>query len=322
VSIDILTGYLEQTPHDLESVWDYAAVTGLAMRGLPSQVLGDQEPLLKGDQHRLWLRWFLEGLISPRLAAKDAKLGRLEVLEMALKRISSLYQDVEVDRQKRLAQAITNHVMATVDIIRSASGRDTATTATRHALIAGGARCYICGYAFSKEAVDAFLRVNGRSAIKLPSLVDVFRPRGLKVRDESIEIEHFVPAAAGGSGQANLRLACGWCNKYKSARTSIYETAFIPSHTATYKIAGTVLTELPNPFWTIRLLALRGKCQHKAGCANTAANAEMFVTLADWSGSPNPTNLKVYCEMHDPIRVDRMQARDDVEALWLGRKQR
>jgi hypothetical protein len=321
VSIDLLTDFLEKTPYDLESVWDYGAVAGLASRNLPSQVLGDQEPLLKGDQHRLWLRWFLEGLISPRLAAKNSTLGKLEVLEMALKRISSLYREIEVDRQKRLAQAVTNHVMATVDIIRSASGRDTATMATRHALIAGGARCYICGYAFSKEAVDAFLRVNGRAAIKLPTLVDVFRPRGLKARDESIEIEHFVPVAAGGSGQANLRVACGWCNKYKSDRTSIYETAFMPSHTVPYKIAKTVLTELPNPFWTIRLLALRGKCQHKTGCSHTAASSEMFVTLTDWSGSPNPTNLKVYCEVHDPIRVDRMQARKDVEALWLGRKQ-
>ncbi len=284
--------------------------------------MGDQGPLLRGDQYRLWLRWFLEGLVSPHRMAVDPKIGRLEVLELATKRINALYTTVELDRRKKLAEAVTNHIFATISHLRSAAQRDYATTATRHSLIAASTppRCYICGYAFSQEAKDAFLRVKGRAAIKLPPLVDVFRPRGLIERDEKIEIEHVVPVAAGGSGQHNLRLACGWCNKHKSDRVSIYESSFMAPRTLSYRIGSHQLNELPNPFWVIRILALRGKCQHIGGCTRTVKDAELFVSLADWTGSPNPTNLVVYCEDHDPIQVDRKQSRVDIAKLWQERR--
>jgi len=322
VSIDILTTFIEKTPFDLASAWSFEAVTELASRSLPANVMGDQEPLLRGDQHRLWLRWFLEGMVSPQLIALNPSVGRLDILEMAMKRINSLYATIDLDRRKKLGEAVTDHIYATVSTLRIASQRDFATTATRHSLIATSStpRCYICGYAFSQHARDAFLKVKGRSPSTLPSIVDVFRPRGLVERDEKIEIEHVVPVASGGSGQGNLRLACGWCNKHKSNRVSIYESSFMAPRTLTYRIGNHRLNELPNPFWVIRILALRGKCQHMEGCNKTAIDSELFVTLGDWSGSPNPTNLVVYCETHDPIRVDRFQSRTDIEKLWRERK--
>lgn len=143
---------------------------------------------------------------------------------------------------------------------------------------------------------------------------------GIVERDEGIEIEHVVPVASGGSGQANLRLACGWCNKYKSNRISIYESSFLAPRTTKFRIGSYLLNELPVPFWTIRILALRGNCQHLAGCSNTAKTSQLFIALRDWTGSPNPTNLMVFCENHDPIRVDRMQSRTYVQKLWKEKK--
>lgn len=285
-------------------------------------MMGDQIPLLRGDQYRLWLRWFLEGLISPQLIAIDSTQGRLEIFAAVVKRIDQLYPVIEPDRRKRLAQAITIHVLATVNTIRAKKARDYATPATKLSLLAASTtpRCYICGYAFSKEARDAFLKVKGRQPIQCPPLVDVLMPRGLVERDEGIEIEHVVPVASGGSGQANLRLACGWCNKYKSNRISIYESSFLAPLTTAYRIGKRQLNELPVPFWVIRLLALRGKCQHLAGCNHTAKTSQLFIALSDWTGSPNPTNLMVYCEDHDPIRIDRQQSRTYVQKLWKEKK--
>ena len=321
MSIDAVTSYIEKASTDLASAWNYDDVVSLGEKAPPAAFMGDQELLLKGDQHRLWLRWFLEGLVSPHRVAADLSLDRLDVYAAALKRVDAIYGNLDKERRTRLADAITNHVFATVTQLRSAAKRDYATSATRLALIVANSppRCYICGYAFTREALDAFLRVKGRSAIKVPALVDVFQPRGLVLRDEGIEIEHVVPVAAGGTGQANLRLACGWCNKHKSDRVSIYEAPPLASRTLTYRIGPHQLNELPNPFWTIRTMALRGRCQHRDGCGKTAKDAELLVSLADWTGSPNPTNLVVYCEQHDPLKVDRRQARADVQRLWDSR---
>ncbi|RYY11687.1 MAG: hypothetical protein EON55_13750 [Alphaproteobacteria bacterium] len=126
----------------------------------------------------------------------------------------------------------------------------------------------------------------------LPLLVDVFRPR-LKLRDISIEVEHVVPVAGSGHGQPRVMR---------------------------YAVGPHELHELPNPFWSIRILALRGRCQHQEGCARTAKDAELFLTLADWAGSPNPTNLLVHCEEHDPLVLYRMRDRAEVAALWAERQ--
>jgi hypothetical protein len=322
VSIDTLTNFIETTPSDLASAWNYDATSTLASQLLPEVLLGDQVPLLRGDQYRLWLRWFLEGLISPHLIAIDPAKGRLEILAAVINRIDQSYPGIEADRRKRLAQAITTHVHATVEILRAPRVRDHATSATRHSLLAASTapRCYICGFQFAKEAKDAFLKVKGRQPVKCPQLVDVFTPRGIVERDVGIEIEHVVPVASGGTGQANLRLACGWCNKYKSNRVSIYESSFLTPKTTTFRIGKYQLTELPVPFWAVRLLALRGKCQHLDGCSHTAGTAQLFIALADWSGSPNPTNLKVYCKDHDPIQVDRWQSHASVSKLWREKR--
>jgi hypothetical protein len=322
VSIDTLTEFLEKTPSDLASAWCYNEATSLASRMVPEALLGDQAPLLRSDQYRLWLRWFLEGLISPQLVAMDSTQGKLEILSAAVKRIDQIYPSIDVDRRKRLAHAITSHVFDSVTTVRTPKARDFATPATRHILLASSpiARCYICGYPFCGDARDAFLKVKGRNPIQLPTLVDVLMPRGIVSRDVSIEIDHVVPVAAGGLGQANLRLACGWCNKYKSNRISIYESSFLAPRTTRFRIGKYQLNELPVPFWAIRILALRGKCQHVGGCSHTAETSQLYITFADWSGSPNPTNLTVFCETHDPIRVDRKQSRTIVQKLWSDKK--
>ena len=322
MSIDIVTTFLERAPHDPASAWNYTDVTDLAAMTIPPALFGDQESLLRGDQHRLWLRWFLEGLVSPHTVASDPTLGRLDVFAAVLSRVSNLYPLIDIERRRRLTDTITNHIFAEVQRLRRGTARDYATASTKLALIAGSTppRCYICGFAFSREAQDAFLNVKGRNSVQLPLLVDVFRPRGLVERDIKIEVDHLVPVAIGGSGQANLRLACGWCNKHKSARVSLYEAAFMAPRTQGFSIGQRSFHELPNPFWAIRILALRGRCQHVGGCQRTAADAELFISLGDWLGSPNPTNLAVHCFVHDPIAADRMQERLSVERLWRERK--
>ncbi len=248
-------------------------------------------------------------------------MQRLKILAAVLRRVKRLYPEADDLRRRALTERITDHIYPEIERLRTGNARDTANKVVRMSLLAERtpARCYLCGFAFSEEARDAFLRVNGRDAPVLPLLVDVFRPR-LKLRDISIEVEHVVPVAASGHGQDNLRLACGWCNKHKSSRVSLYEAPFMAPRVVRYAVGPHELHELPNPFWSIRILALRGRCQHQEGCARTAKDAELFLTLADWAGSPNPTNLLVHCEEHDPLVLYRMRDRAEVAALWAERQ--
>lgn len=316
---DIL--FVNETPVGLASSWDYESVTAMSSRSIPDIFLGDQQPILRGDQHRLWLRWFLEGLVSPLAVARNSALQRLDVFAAVFKRIDLIYPAIDQPRKQRLTERITDHLFAEVERLRTAVNRDYADKATRLALLAerNPPRCYICGFAFSQAAQDAFMRVKERDEVIVPRLVDVFRPRLIE-RDVLIEIEHVVPVAVGGNGQDNLRLACGWCNKYKSSKVSLYEASHVPARIQGFQVGRHEIHELPHPFWTIRILALRSECRHPDGCDRTAQTAELFVSLVDWGGSPNPLNLTVFCQEHDPIAADRFQAHAKVDALWGERR--
>lgn len=324
MSVDLLSKFIESTSHDPASAWDYDSLVKIAAPA-PAELLGDQEALLRGDQHRLWLRWYMEGLASPlRLANAAPKVTRLEVFADVSARVGQLHPGIDRKRLELLADNVTTHLWAEIERLHRGSKRDTAGRATRLALIQSTTvpRCYICGYAFSQEACDAFLGVKGASAVRLPDLVDVLQPIGLSDRDLGIEVEHVVPVAAGGHGQSNLRLSCGWCNKYKSSRISIYEATFMAPRVSQFSVGPHKLHELPHPFWTIKVLATRKRCNHIEGCDHTAETSQLHVALGDWKGSPNPTNLTIYCTEHDPVRAERYQNRDEVNDLWENRKRR
>lgn len=321
MAIDDDIRFLTDVPTDPASSWDFDAVITMSGRSLPEIFLGDQQSILRGDQYRLWLRWFLESLLSPVAASRRESVERLNVFESVYKRVKGLYPGIDAMRQRSLTDVITDHLYADIERRRAKVGRDYALKVTKLELIAERTppRCYICGFPFPKEAIDAFLQSPGADPVMVPTWVDVFRPR-LKQRDLSIEIEHVVPVALHGNGQDNLRLACGWCNKYKSSKVSLYEAGYVAPPVDSIRIGSHELHELPNPFWTIRILALRKRCQHPDGCSNTAKNAELFISLLDWGGSPNPMNLAVFCEDHDPIAPHRRQTHSSVEKVWKERK--
>jgi hypothetical protein len=77
--------------------------------------------------------------------------------------------------------------------------------------------------------------------------------------------------------------------------------------------------ELPHPFWTVRLLAIHGRCEHPSGCEATVKNSELFISPSDHRGAPNPCNLHVYCANHDPYATDRFYGREIVRRIWQER---
>lgn len=318
-SLEQLSTFIASAPHDPACVWRREDLKALAGLSIPDAIFERNHAVLKADAHVLWLRWFLEGMCNPLRYVDDDTKTIVDVHLDTLDRVNGMYPGTPQPERHQLAQQISRHVMAEVERRRRLA-RTHATAAQRRELVdnAGGApRCWMCGYLFSRAAVDRFLR-KSKFEPELPEFVDILRPRGLIKRDIRIEVEHIVPVAGGGGGLDNLALACGWCNANKGARTSIYD-ARARSPRSAFVLGGHQLHELPQPFWSVRLMAFRRTCEHLGGCTASVDDAELFLAPSDPRGSLNPSNLRVVCASHDPYAARRFLGREAARKIWQER---
>jgi hypothetical protein len=141
----------------------------------------------------------------------------------------------------------------------------------------------------------------------------VYKPRGLIERDLRIEIDHVFPFSQGGQDEDNLQLACGWCNRHKSAHLSIYDVEGQPRSAGQNSLG---ISSVPQPFWVVRLLALNRTCEYQSGCTRSVQTAELTVAAIRESGALNPTNLRVTCREHDPLGAIRLQPPSVAKQIW------
>lgn len=301
--------------------WAFDDLHTIASQRLPDAITDRNDLILRADAHSLWLRWFIEGFCNPLRYVDDKTKNDAHVFLDVTTRVNEMFSHEPLSVRNTFSKQISEQVMAEVRRQRDLK-RDFATITLKRELISASAtpRCWMCGYAFTSEAIALFLKKPGAAALQLPTIVDIFRPRGLIKRDISIEVEHVIPVASGGRGIENLKLACGWCNRHKGAKTLLYDAAFRAPRTP-YQLGGQRMYELPHPFWTIRILAIRRKCEYEQGCNAHADTHEMFIAPASCLGSPNPSNLQVFCGEHDPYRLSRFLNRDEVEKIWKDKRQ-
>jgi len=74
------------------------------------------------------------------------------------------------------------------------------------------------------------------------------------------------------------------------------------------------LVSVPQPFWVVRFLAMRARCEDPSGCQRKTATDELTVAPRNHGGSPNPANLMVVCHDHDPMTDVRLVAARYVSA--------
>jgi hypothetical protein len=319
MSLENVNHFLNPSLAGEHNSWSLPDLNTMAHRRLPDLLTEKNDAIVRADIHSLWIKWFVEGICNPLNYVDDLTKGHAHVLFDVTERVETLFIHETKGRKDLFAKQITERVMVEVTRQRMLK-RDYATPKTKADLVAAATvpRCWMCGYAFSAEALDIFLKKPGAGVPQLPKLLDVLRPRGIIVRDISIEVEHVMPVAAGGKGTSNLALACGWCNKYKGAKTSIYDASFRAPRVP-FKLGKHIFYELPHPFWTIRLLAVRRGCEHIGGCSAHANTDEMFIAPVSTLGSPNPSNLQVFCGAHDPYRLDRFVPHATAEKIWKDR---
>jgi hypothetical protein len=294
-----------QSAGDLGESWVGETLDDAATRTVPGIALGTHGTLLRGDIALLWARWYLEALFERHGATRP---GYAAILEVVRERFSVQFvgrSRNEVDFLAVTAARLVEEVFRR----RDATQRRTPDKEQRHALLdlsLPKPHCWICGLRFEEPAIERFLG-NRDSRPRLPAFVDFLKPCGLLTRHLQIEIDHVVPVAAGGEHQPDLRLACGWCNMHKSAHQVLYD---VPAELRSFRHPRLGHRTVPQPFWVVRLLAIRGCCEYTSGCGTTPKDGPLTISPEFPAGAPNPTNLRVTCMEHDPIdAVDRLVAR-------------
>lgn len=299
--INYATGALSQS-------WNFAALQPLSGIHPSGAVLGSRETLLRADVHTLWFRWFLESIVDPEKFVANYPGYPFLVAEVFPK-VAGMFPSVPLDERHELASAVTRVIGAEIErrrnLRRQSISRDTRMLIWDRA--GPNQRCWICGYLFDDLAKSEFLGLPRANLIRqLAMFVDIAKPRGLNARDYKIEVDHVDPVSAGGQNGDNLRLSCGWCNAHKSNSLSLYDVAgerrFL-KHPKDGRIA------VPQPFWVIRLLGLRQRCESPAGCDRTTTNSELTIASRNPAGAMNPVNMTIVCDLHDTMKADRLVSR-------------
>ncbi|AXF12985.1 HNH endonuclease [Paraburkholderia caledonica] len=312
-----LIGFLGSAlPADETQRWSVQQLRALSGLSAPEALFGRREALARADVHQQWAQWFIQGIADP-FRYFEAGLGYAHIFSDSLAAITRTFPALTRDERLDLSRLVANKILDTVAELRGEQERGSLDREARLLLLelAGlQPRCWICGLPFVTEAIDAFIDQSGNGAIVLPDFIDALKPIGLFKRDLSIEIDHIHPFSRGGSDSfENLRLACGWCNRHKGAAVSLYDTEGRLRQAAA---KGTSFVSLPQPFWVVRILATQRRCEHIEGCSHCAEDSELTVTTTAGSGAPTPTNLRVTCAAHDPLRATRLLPRKTAASLW------
>lgn len=297
--------------------WSHTNLRNLARIESPEALLGRHEWLLRADVNRQWAAWAVDSVGDPeRYSRRNSSYA--EIFADVFQVIGTGPLQIGESGRKQLAQAAARIVFIRAQELRARRRQLVSDSARRNLLDLAGKtpRCWICGTAFSEGAVDNFLG-RERDTLPLPQFLDILKPRGLFQRDVSIEIDHVVPHSRGGDERDNLALACGWCNRWKSAYSSVYD---VEGRARRPRNNRTTTYSLPQPFWTVRLLATVRSCQHHEGCQRSTGSAPMTVAPIAQTGAMNPVNLRVTCYEHDTYESDRLWPRVIVQEVWNARK--
>lgn len=306
MELNHIAGFLAGSVGVEKKHWSSQGVASIAGRAIPEGLLGMRSAILRADINLLWARWFVESICGPSFNFYAVR-GYAFVLAAVREQVDIRFSDYPSVERSGLARVMARFVLEEANQLRQ-ERQPLSRDDKLNLLAASGEppRCWICGCAFDQLAIESF--VMSPRPLPLKTFVDFMKPRLLQ-RDYAIEVDHMVPFSEGGGEDANLALACGWCNKAKGARLSLYDVQARPLIFHHPKLGA---TSIPRPFWIVRILALRKRCEYEA-CGATASNAELTVLPRNPYGAMNPMNLMITCLDHDRLGADRLVHRKHFE---------
>jgi hypothetical protein len=300
-----LGDFLRSTLSAPRSPWSEAGINDISSQHVPDIVFRSSRSLLLADINQVWASWFVDSICDPGRLAEDYP-GHAIVAGKIQRGLDRLLPPSVPKAEKR--QLLEMLLFLTADRVRARQFRRRAMQdfATRGLLLDAAGRpprCWVCGFPFADHAINKFLsNKEQKLEMRLPEFIDFIQPRGRKLRDVSIEMDHVDPFWSGGSEEDNLRLACGWCNSNKGWRISLYDATTEPIEFRHPRLGNVYV---PQPFWVIRVLATKGRCENPEGCSKTTSNSCLRVQAEYAEGALNPLNLRIVCDQHDEIGSNR-----------------
>ncbi|TIH12494.1 hypothetical protein D0S45_17635 [Marinifilum sp. JC120] len=302
--MDSLKLYLQDCYIDApQHLWDSTGLAKIANHRMSSNALGLRSSLLHGDANILIAKWFIESIFDFE-SCKEKDPGYANVCDAVKKSLREIFPRHPADERNDYAQLLAKKIYAGIRS-RLNNRRKANSLSFRQEIIDNidsPPRCYLCGYKFDEDAVNCFLDIKQYNKPPL-SFVDYLKPHGLSSRDFRLELDHVFPFSLGGGNDDNLKIACGWCNKHKSNKIVLYEANCSPK---VFNHPQRGRTSCPQPLWVIRAISAKQKCEHIDGCKNRIENSQLTVTPLNPEGGMLPSNLKVICYEHDPIKDYRM----------------
>ena len=306
--------FVEEALGDANSWWRQSTLRRVAPLDVPSAILDGGRELFAADIRLLWAHWFVESLGDPKRYLTGSA-NRPRVFADVLEAVRDRFAGRAPADQEEIASSVADVVLRKVRGLQQTSGgRRKWSLALKHELLDRAQdppRCWLCGGAFPKAAVDRF--ISGSRNIEVAPLpyVDILKPRGIRGADLAIQVDHVLAFAQGGAEGDNLALACTWCNSAKSWYRWLYDadSRAFSGNAGVFKGL-----DLPKPFWTVRLMGAVRQCEHP-GCANSADNEEVTVAPIGNDGVLNPLNLRVTCSTHDTY-PRRWRLREVAAQAW------
>ncbi|MGE2715176.1 HNH endonuclease [Mycolicibacterium litorale] len=298
----------------IESPWEKAKIADLGTRTV--EVPSRASWLLKADVKIEWLRWWIESFVPTdnTYSGTDELRRRAAVIRNASRVITAHLPLLDATERRNLVRLVTD-IAVSIESSRTESRTPLNNSLKRALLDSSGIepRCYLCGGRFSAQAVDRFLG-NAENPLLSSPIVDFVFPRGARSRDASIVVDHVRPVRAGGSPTdlRNLRLACDFCNSFKSDSLTIYSRGHY-AKPFSHPTLGNVFP--PNPFWVVRILAMDGRC---ASCGRNSVEAQLFAATREQSKYMNPVALELYCRDHDPLVDSRWVKARSLPSINVG----
>jgi 5-methylcytosine-specific restriction endonuclease McrA len=297
--------FVESAFGESVDLWNEEAIRRLAGLTAPPGLNASLSWLIDSDVKALRARWFLEGLIDPMSPSDSPDSFSYPHLYSSVREavVERAPADMIPDERDKIAKRLAS-LLRDAALAREYSQRGNWSRETKLLLRELHNRCWICGASFPDWAEAKFLGKQSTDFRSGNTYVDFLKPRGMKSADLQIEIEHVRPLARGGGDDVdNLKLACGWCNRTKSANQLLFDAQGVCKERE-HPALGLML--VPQPFWVIRVLAVRRRCEHVGGCSARLETHELTVARKYKSGSPNPSNLMVVCSDHDPFSAHRL----------------
>lgn len=300
-----ISNLIDQSLSDQLIPWIKESVFELSTKTIPDDMYRNRKDLLIADSHLLWSKWFIESIVDIK-SQHNAFLPYGVYYKKLHNKINILFPTKSKENIDEIAATISVITFKQM-VLNNEKKRERLGYDKRCELIDISKRCWYCGYLFGDDEIDTFLGLNSDIDRTKKDFVDYLKPSGLSERDSRIEIEHMHPFSKGGGSGDNLVLACGWCNKYKSNRMSIYD---VTSEALAYSHPRLGMVSVPQPFWIIRLISIKRKCEHIDGCSNNINNSELTVVPIIEDGAANIMNLRVVCPEHEGLGSNRLVHRN------------